>query len=140
MKIAAISRKISRAKSMAAAPQTIDDYIAAFPPRVRTMLRKIRATVRKAAPQARETISYRMPAFHHPDLGMLIYFAAFKNHIGIYPPIRGDRKLLKALAPYQGEKGNLKFPIDRPIPWELIARIVKSRLKPADRQRNHRRS
>ena len=72
-------------------------------------------------------IGYRMPAF--AQHGMLIYFAAFKSHIGIYPPIRGDARLKAAAAPYAGPKGNLKFPLDRPIPYALIARIVKFRVK-----------
>src|SRR5262249_37494779 len=106
---------------------TIDDYITAFPPNVRSILEKIRSTVRKAAPQADEKISYKMPALALD--GDLIYFAAFKNHIGIYPPVRGDEKLRKELAPYRGEKGNLKFPLDEPMPYELIARVVRFRVQ-----------
>jgi uncharacterized protein YdhG (YjbR/CyaY superfamily) len=109
------------------APATIDEYVAAFPPDVQSILRKIRSTIRKAAPQAEERISYRMPAFTQD--GILVYFAAFKKHIGVYPPVRGDEKLSKELAPYRGEKGNLKFPLDEPIPYDLIARIVKFRVK-----------
>ena len=108
-------------------PDTIDDYIATFPPKIRAILKKIRATVKKAAPKATEKISYRMPAFFQD--GVLIYFAAFKNHIGVFPPVRGDAKLLQALARYRGPKGNLKFPLDEPMPYGLIGRIVKSRLK-----------
>jgi uncharacterized protein YdhG (YjbR/CyaY superfamily) len=93
---------------------------------VRRILKKIRATIRKAAPDAEETISYRMPAFKQKKK-VLIYFAAFKNHIGIYPPVKGDAKLMKAVAPYAGPKGNLKFPLDEPVPYELIERIVRSR-------------
>ena len=107
--------------------QTVGEYIASFPTKIQGILKKIRSTVRKAAPQAKEKISYRMPAFFHD--GVLIYFAGFKNHIGIYPPVRGDAKLLKDLARYRGEKGNLKFPLDEPIPYDLIGRIVKHRLK-----------
>ena len=109
------------------APGTIDDYIAAFSPDVQSILKKIRLTIRKAAPQAKEKISYEMPAFALD--GDLIYFAAFKKHIGIYPPVRGDEKLNKELARYRGEKGNLKFPLDEPIPYELIRCVVKFRLK-----------
>jgi uncharacterized protein YdhG (YjbR/CyaY superfamily) len=109
------------------APATIDEYVGAFPPDVQSILRKIRSTIRKAAPQAEERISYRMPAFTQD--GILVYFAAFKKHIGVYPPVRGDEKLSKELAPYRGEKGNLKFPLDEPIPYDLIARIVKFRVK-----------
>ena len=93
----------------------------------RPILKKIRAIVRKAAPGAVETISYRMPAFKL-DGRILIYFAAFKNHIGLYPPIRGDARIEKAVEPYAGEKGNLRFPFDEPIPYDLIERIVRLRV------------
>ena len=106
---------------------TIDDYIETFPPKIQSILRKIRVTVRKAAPHAEEKISYRMPAFFQN--GVLIYFAAFKNHIGVFPPVRGDAALAKQLAAYRGPKGNLKFPLDEPIPYDLIRRIVTIRLK-----------
>ena len=108
-------------------PETIDEYIAAFSPEVQSILKKIRVTIRKAAPVAREKISYKMPAFALD--GDLIYFAAFKNHIGVFPPVRGDKKLSQELYRYRGEKGNLKFPLDEPIPYELIARVVKCRVK-----------
>lgn len=81
-------------KTASAAPKDIDDYIALFPPPVQTILERIRATVRQTAPEAEETISYRMPAFKLD--GILVYFAAFKNHIGLYPPVRGDAKLEKS--------------------------------------------
>jgi uncharacterized protein YdhG (YjbR/CyaY superfamily) len=108
-------------------PETIDDYIASFSPDVQAILEKIRTTIREAAPQAEERISYRMPAFFQD--GILIYFAAFKNHIGIYPPIEGDDKLNKKLARYRGPKGNLQLPLDEPIPYELIKSLVKFRVK-----------
>ena len=79
----------------------------------------------KAAPDATETISYGMPAFKLRRI--LVYFAAFMHHIGLNPPVKGDAALEKAVAPYAGEKGNLRFPIDRKIPYALIARIVKAR-------------
>ncbi|MFL5340625.1 MAG: iron chaperone [Gemmataceae bacterium] len=107
-------------------PDTIDEYIAAFPPKVRAILKRIRATVREAAPDATEKISYRMPAFFQG--GVLVYFAAFQKHIGLFPPVRGDEKLLKQAAPFMGPKGNLQFPLDKPIPYALIGRIVKFRL------------
>jgi uncharacterized protein YdhG (YjbR/CyaY superfamily) len=110
-----------------ALPKSIDEYSAACSPEVRAILEKIRFTVRNAAPGAQETISYRMPAFKLR--GVLMYFAAFKRHIGFYPPVRGDAKLEKAIAAYAGEKGNLKFPLDQPIPYGLIERIVKHRAK-----------
>ena len=108
-------------------PATIDEYIAAAPAAVQPILKKIRATIRKAAPQAEEKISYRMPAYK--SNGDIVYFAAFKNHIGLYPPVRGDAKLLSDVAKYANEKGNLRFPLDEPIPYALIARIVKQHVK-----------
>jgi uncharacterized protein YdhG (YjbR/CyaY superfamily) len=108
-------------------PATIDDYIASRPPAVRPILKKIRATVRKAAPESIEKISYRMPAFFQN--GVLIYFAAFNHHIGLFPPVRGDEKLMKDVARYQGPKGNLQLPLDEPISYGLISRIVKARMK-----------
>jgi uncharacterized protein YdhG (YjbR/CyaY superfamily) len=109
------------------APSTIGEYIAAFSPEVQSILERIRLTIRKAAPEAKEKISYKMPAFTLD--GDLIYFAAFKKHIGIFPPVEGDEKLSKELARYRGEKGNLKFPLDEPIPYALITKVVKFRLK-----------
>jgi uncharacterized protein YdhG (YjbR/CyaY superfamily) len=109
------------------APANIDEYIAAFSPDVQAILEKIRLTIREAAPQAEEKISYKMPAFTLD--GDLIYFAAFKKHIGIYPPVQGDEKLSKELSRYKGEKGNLKFPLDEPIPYDLIRRVVNFRMK-----------
>ena len=115
-----------RPGATAAPPKNIDEYIATFPPEVKAILTKIRSTVRAAAPDAQEKISYQMPSFSQH--GVLIYFAAFKKHIGLYPPVRGDAKLEKAVAPYAGEKGNLKFPLDQPIPFGLIEKIVKFRV------------
>ena len=109
------------------APKNIDEYIAAFSPDVQAILKKIRLTIRQAAPEAEEKISYKMPAFTLD--GDLIYFAAFKKHIGIFPPVQGDEKLSQEIARYRGEKGNLKFPLDEPIPYALIRRVVKFRLK-----------
>ena len=109
------------------APRNIDEYIGAFPPDVQSILQKIRLTIKAAAPQAEEKISYKMPAFALD--GNLIYFAAFKKHIGVYPPVRGDEPLSKELSRHRGEKGNLKFPLDEPIPYELITRVVKFRIK-----------
>jgi uncharacterized protein YdhG (YjbR/CyaY superfamily) len=105
----------------------IDAYVASFPAEVQVILAKIRRTIRAAAPAAREVISYQMPAFRQH--GILVYFAAWKKHIGLYPPISGDARLQEAVAPYAGEKGNLQFPLDRPIPYNLIKRIVKLRVK-----------
>ena len=110
-----------------AAPTSMDEYIAASPSEVKPILRKIRRTISTAAPRAQELISYRMPAFRLH--GILVYFAAFKNHIGVYPPVSGDARLEKALSPYSGPKGNLKFPLDQPIPYALIKRVVLLRVK-----------
>ena len=105
----------------------IDEYIARFPADVQAILEKVRTTISKAAPEAKEVISYQMPAFKQH--GILVYFAAWKKHIGLYPPISGDKALEKAVARYAGPKGNLQFPLDEPIPYELIERIVKLRVK-----------
>jgi uncharacterized protein YdhG (YjbR/CyaY superfamily) len=111
-----------------AKPKSIDQYIAACAPEARAILRKLRSTVKRAAPpETEELISYRMPAFALH--GILVYFAAFKNHIGMFPPLRGDAKLKAELAKYAGPKGNLKFPLDEPIPYALVARIVKFRVR-----------
>jgi uncharacterized protein YdhG (YjbR/CyaY superfamily) len=108
-------------------PSKIDEYISGFSPEVQAILQEIRAVISNAAPDAEETISYRIPAFKQN--GILVYFAAFKHHIGFYPPVKGDATLMKALARYAGEKGNLQFPIDQPIPYGLIKRIVTLRVK-----------
>ena len=104
-----------------------DGYISQFPADVQAILRKVRATIRHAAPEAKETISYLMPAFKQH--GILVYFAGWQKHIGLYPPISGDKALEKAIARYAGPKGNLQFPLDEPIPYDLIERIVKLRAK-----------
>ena len=106
-------------------PKTIDEYIERCAPQVQPILRRVRATVAKAAPDATETVSYGMPAFKLRRI--LVYFAAFKHHIGLYPPVKGDAALERAIAPYAGGKGNLRFPIEQKIPYALIARIVKFR-------------
>jgi uncharacterized protein YdhG (YjbR/CyaY superfamily) len=107
-------------------PQTIDAYFASSRPEVRPILEAIRATVHKAAPNAEERMSYRMPAFFLG--GVLVYFAAFKKHIGLYPPVR-DESLKPLVAKYAGPKGNLQFPLSEPIPLALIGKIVKARVK-----------
>lgn len=108
--------------------RSIDEYIAASEPAVRPILRKVRAAIKRAAPkESEEIISYRIPALRLQ--GILVYFAAFNTHIGLFPPVRGDAKLAAAIKKYAGPKGNLKFPLDEPIPYALIARIVKFRAK-----------
>ena len=106
-------------------PTTVDEYIAAFPPEIRSILRKIRATIRREAPDATEKISYNMPTFF---LGrVIVHFGAFKKHIGLFPPIR-DPELMNQTLDYRGEKGNLSFPLDQPIPYALIGKIAKARI------------
>ena len=106
---------------------TIDEYIAGFPAEVQAILEKIRATIRKAAPDAEETIKYQMPTFTLK--GNLVHFASFKKHIGFYPTPTGTEKFQKELSVYKGAKGSVRFPLDRPIPFALINQIVKFRAK-----------
>ena len=105
---------------------TIDEYISAAPREVRPTLQKIRETIHKAAPAAEEKISYQIPTF--TLRGNLVHFAAFQAHIGFYPPVR-DKKLRAEASVYAGEKGNLRFPLDEPIPYALVGRLVKARVK-----------
>lgn len=107
--------------------KTIDEYIASYPKDVQTILKNIRLTVREAAPEAQETIKYRMPTFTLS--GNLVFFAAFKKHIGFYPPIRGSEAFNKRLSAYEGPKGSLIFPFDKPIPYDLISEMVSLRVK-----------
>jgi uncharacterized protein YdhG (YjbR/CyaY superfamily) len=100
----------------------VDAYIAAAPAAVRPVLEEIREVVRAAVPDAVEVISYRMPAFRLERI--FFYYAAFKSHIGIYPPVQGDENLMTELQPFRNEKGNLRFPLNRPIPYVLIDRIA----------------
>jgi uncharacterized protein YdhG (YjbR/CyaY superfamily) len=109
------------------APTTIDEYIAGFPPDVQAILQKIRDTIRKAAPDAQEAIKYRMPTFVLN--GNLVHFAAFKQHIGFYPVPSGIEKFKAELARYEQGKGSVQFPLDKPIPYGLIGRIVKFRVQ-----------
>ena len=106
---------------------TIDEYIATFPADVQAILQKVRATIRKSAPGAEEAIKYQMPTFVLN--GNLVHFAAFKNHIGFYPVPSGIEKFKKELSVYQQGKGSVQFPLDRPIPYALIGKIVKFRVK-----------
>lgn len=103
----------------------VDAYIAAFPNDVRAILARIRAIAREVAPDADETISYGIPTFKRQ--GAAFHFAAFKRHIGLYPPVR-DAALAKAVARYANAKGNLAFPLDAPMPWALIGRIARRQL------------
>lgn len=104
---------------------SIDEYIATFAPEIQARLEEVRATIRANAPGAFEKISYQMPTF---DLkGNLVHFAAFKNHIGFYPTPRGIEAFKDELAKYAGAKGSVQFPLDQPLPLELIGRIVRFR-------------
>ncbi len=107
--------------------QTIDEYIAACPKEVQEILENIRKIVKEEAPDAIETIKYQMPTFMYH--GNLVYFAAFKQHIGFYPPVTGYQEIRAELSPYEGPKASLIFPYNRPIPYDLIRKIVKFRIK-----------
>jgi uncharacterized protein YdhG (YjbR/CyaY superfamily) len=105
---------------------TIDEYIAAFPKEVQKILKGLRKAIKAAAPGAEERISYQIPAFSLK--GNLVYFAAFKNHIGFYPTSSGIRAFKKELSIYKGAKGSVQFPMDKPLPLALISKIVKFRV------------
>jgi len=108
-------------------PKTIDEYIAACPADVQEILEKIRATIREAAPAAEETISYQMPTFSL--YGNLVHFAAFKSHIGFYPIPTGIENFKKELSTYKTGKGSVQFPLDQPMPYDLIRKIVEFRVE-----------
>ena len=110
-----------------AEPQNIDEYITGFPPEVQKILQQIRSTIRKAAPQAEETIKYQIPTYTLK--GNLVSFAAYKNHIGLYPAPAGPREFQKELAVYKAAKSSVRFPLDQPMPFGLISKIVKLRVK-----------
>lgn len=107
--------------------QNIDEYIAAFPADIRKILETIRTVIQETAPQAEEAMSYQMPTFKLH--GNLVHFAAFKNHIGFYPTPSGTEAFKKELASYKGGKGSIQFPLDKPIPYDLIREIVRFRVK-----------
>ena len=106
---------------------TIDEYIATFPPEVQVILQKMRQTIRKAAPGAIEAIAYQMPTFRLN--GNLVHFAAFKRHIGFYPTPSGIEAFKKEISQYLWSKGAVQFPLDKSIPYDLVDRIVKFRVK-----------
>lgn len=112
-----------------AAPTTIDEYIAGFPPDLQEILQTIRATIREAAPDAGEAIKYQIPTFTLN--GNLVHFAAFKNHIGFYPTPTGTEHFEEELSAYKRAKGSVQFPLDQPIPYDLIRRITEFRVKEA---------
>ena len=109
------------------APKTIDEYIAGFPEHVQEILQQIRKTIREAAPEAEEAIAYQMPTFRLR--GNLVHFAAFKNHIGFYPTPTGTEQFQAELSAYKGGKGSVRVPLDEPIPYDLIRRIVAFRVQ-----------
>jgi uncharacterized protein YdhG (YjbR/CyaY superfamily) len=114
-------------KAHAIPARTVDEYISRYPENVQVILQKLRDTIKKAAPDAEEIISYQMPAFKQN--GNLVYFGGWKDHIGFYPTAAGVSAFKKELSIYEGAKGSVKFPLDKPIPYELVAKIVKSRVK-----------
>ncbi len=107
--------------------KTVEEYFATFPASTQKMLEQIRVTIKENAPEAKEVISYNMPAFTLQ--GMLVYYAAYKEHIGFYPTPSGIEAFKKELSVYNGAKGSVQFPIDKPMPLDLIARIVKYRVE-----------
>jgi uncharacterized protein YdhG (YjbR/CyaY superfamily) len=107
--------------------KNIDDYVDRFPKEVQQLLKKMRLTIKKAAPKAKETISYGIPTFTLD--GYLVWFAAFKNHIGFYPGASAITVFKKELSAYKGAKGSIQFPFDEPLPLALVSRIVKFRVK-----------
>ena len=111
---------------IAAKPASIDAYIAGFPEAVQTRLKEMRATIKKAAPEAEESISYAIPTFTFN--GPLVYFAAFKNHIGFYATPNGNKAFQQELSAYKGGKGSVQFPLSEPLPLDLITKIVKFRV------------
>jgi len=109
------------------APATVEGYIAQFPTDVQRVLRKVRATIKKAAPKAEERISYKMPGYYLD--GQLVWFGGHPNHIGLYPTGEGIASFKKELAGYKTSKGAVQFPLDQPIPYDLITKIVKQRVR-----------
>ena len=114
-----------------AAPKTIDEYIAGYPKEIQERLKRIRLTIRNAAPEAEETIKYKMPTFTLK--GNLISFGAYKNHIALYPAPEGNDQFNLELSAYKTEKSTVRFPLDKPIPYDLVSQIVKYRIE--DNQR-----
>lgn len=107
-------------------PKDIDNYIASFPKGIQIILEQVRTTIRKAAPDAEQVISYGIPAFKLN--GLLVWFAAHSNHVGFYPRASAIEAFKKELSLYKGAKGSVQFPLDKPLPLELITKIVKFRI------------
>jgi uncharacterized protein YdhG (YjbR/CyaY superfamily) len=108
-------------------PNSTDEYIQSFPPKTQVILEALREKIKEAAPGAEEVISYQMPAFRLN--GIVVYFGGHKDHIGLYPTASGVEVFKKELADYKYSKGAIQFPIDKPMPYDLITRIVKYRVK-----------
>lgn len=108
-------------------PASVDEYIAGFPEDVQLLLDQVREAIKKAAPMAEEVISYQMPAYKLN--GMLVYFAAFSKHIGFYPAASGIAAFKKELSIYKGAKGSVQFPHNKPLPLDLIVRVVEYRVQ-----------
>ena len=109
-------------------PNAFDEFISNYPQDVQTILQKIRALIQKSAPGAEETIGYGIPTFKLNGKN-LVHFSAFKEHIGFYPTPTGIEKFKKELSAYEGAKGSVKFPLNKPIPYTLITKIVQFRVK-----------
>ena len=120
------------------APKDIDEYIAGFPTEVQQVLQQVRATIRKAAPEAEEAIKYQIPTFTLN--GNLVHFAAFTHHVGFYPTPDGIESFKDELSAYERAKGSVQFPLDRPMPLDLISRIVKHRVRQNDEKAPRRRT
>ena len=110
-----------------AAPETIDEYIAAFPPEIQKGLQALRDFIRAQAPEASEKIAYGMPTFYLD--GNLVHFAAFRDHYGFFPAPSGIDRFAAALAPYRSGKGTLRFSLDKPFPWELLKKVIRFRVR-----------
>jgi len=107
--------------------ESVDQYISTFPASTKKLLKTMRKTIRDAAPDAEEVISYNMPAFRQN--GMLVFYAGYKGHIGFYPVSSAIRQFKKELEPYEQSKGTIRFPLDQPVPVNLVTKIVKFRLQ-----------
>ncbi|MFO1444867.1 DUF1801 domain-containing protein [Bacillus sp. Bva_UNVM-123] len=105
---------------------TVDDYIAQFPADIQKILESLRKVIKETAPDAKEKISYQMPSFYLH--GNLVYFAAYKNHIGFYPTSSGIAAFKQEISNYKNSKGAVQFPLDKPLPYELISKIVEFRV------------
>ena len=115
--------------------ETVDEYIAFFPKNTQVILEEVRQAIKESAPEAEETISYQMPAFKQN--GILVWFAAFKSHIGFFPKVSAIEAFKEKLSAYQTSKGTIQFPIDEPLPVDLIKEMVRFRVKENLNKRNH---